>query len=75
LHIKDERQHYAPTATGSTPDAAYAPVGQGIIDWKRIFKAAKKGGLKHYFVEQDQTELPVFQAIKLSYDYLHKLTA
>lgn len=74
LHVKDERRHYAPTATGSTPNAAFAPVGKGIINWERIFKAAKKGGMKYYFVEQDETELPVFQAITLSYGYLHKLT-
>jgi sugar phosphate isomerase/epimerase len=74
LHIKDERRHYAPTAAGPTPGAAFAPVGRGIIDWKRIFRAARKGGLKHYFVEQDQCELPPFEAIKISYDYLHKLT-
>lgn len=74
LHIKDERKHYPPTATGPTPSAAFAPVGRGIINWKRIFRAARKGGLKYYFVEQDQSELPPFQAIKISYDYLHKLT-
>jgi sugar phosphate isomerase/epimerase len=73
LHIKDERKHYPPTVSGRTPREAFAPVGKGVIDWKRIFKAAPKGGLKYYFVEQDQTELPVFQAIKLSYDYLHNL--
>jgi sugar phosphate isomerase/epimerase len=74
LHIKDERKHYPPTATGPTPREAFAPVGKGIIDWKRIFEAARKGGLKHYFVEQDQTELPALEAIRISYDYLHKLT-
>lgn len=73
LHIKDERKHYPPTATGRTPSEAFAPVGKGIIDWKRIFKAAPKGGLKRYYVEQDETELPVFEAIKISYDYLHNL--
>lgn len=74
LHIKDERRHYAPSATAPTPRAAFAPVGQGIIDWKRIFRAARKGGLKHYFVEQDQCELPPLKAIQISYNYLHKLT-
>jgi len=28
------------------------PVGQGIIDWKDFFKAAKTGGVKNFFVEQ-----------------------
>ena len=73
LHIKDERKHYPPTVSSPTPSEAFAPVGKGIIDWKRIFKAAPKGGLKYYFVEQDQTEIPVFEAIKFSYDYLHNL--
>lgn len=75
LHIKDERHHYPPTAMGPTPRAAFAPVGRGIINWKRIFEAAHKGGLKYYFVEQDQCELPPFEAIRISYNYLHKLTA
>src|SRR4051812_41189931 len=30
-----------------------APVGQGTIDWKKVFTAAKIGGVKNYFVEQD----------------------
>jgi sugar phosphate isomerase/epimerase len=30
-----------------------AAVGQGTIDWKKVFAAAKTGGVKNYFVEQD----------------------
>lgn len=75
LHVKDERKHYPPTVTGPTPSAAFAPVGRGVINWKRIFKAAHKSGLKYYFVEQDRSELPPFEAIQISYNYLHKLTA
>jgi sugar phosphate isomerase/epimerase len=29
------------------------PVGQGTIDWEKTFKAAKVGGVKNYFVEQN----------------------
>jgi sugar phosphate isomerase/epimerase len=29
------------------------PIGQGTLDWKRIFTAAKTGGIKNYFVEMD----------------------
>jgi sugar phosphate isomerase/epimerase len=29
------------------------PIGQGTLDWKRIFSAAKTGGIKNYFVEMD----------------------
>jgi sugar phosphate isomerase/epimerase len=30
-----------------------AAVGKGSIDWKRVFSAAKVGGVKNYFVEQN----------------------
>jgi sugar phosphate isomerase/epimerase len=30
-----------------------AAVGKGSIDWKRVFTAAKVGGVKNYFVEQN----------------------
>jgi sugar phosphate isomerase/epimerase len=29
------------------------PVGQDTLDWKKIFSAAKRGGLKNYFVEMN----------------------
>jgi sugar phosphate isomerase/epimerase len=29
------------------------PVGQDSLDWKKIFSAAKTGGIKNYFVEMD----------------------
>lgn len=35
----------------SAPTAAVA-VGKDSLDWRKIFSAAKKGGLKNYFIEQ-----------------------
>jgi sugar phosphate isomerase/epimerase len=29
------------------------PVGQGTLNWKKIFNAAKAGGIQNYFVEMD----------------------
>jgi len=80
LHIKDLKPGYAPgTAThdGPTPGnkgGTFTEVGRGVIDWKRIFAAAPQGGVKHYFVEQDFSDDPPFETIKISYDYLHALT-
>jgi sugar phosphate isomerase/epimerase len=42
-------------------------VGQGTLDWKRIFTAAKTGGIRNYFVEM---ALPLMQA---SVPYLQHL--
>lgn len=36
-----------------TADKKEVPIGQGIIDWKDFFKAAKTGGVKNFFVEMD----------------------
>ena len=44
-------------------------VGQGTLDWKKIFAAAKTGGIRNYFVEM---ELPLMTA---SVPYLHQLQA
>lgn|SRR5581483_1455169 len=35
----------------SAPDKKIVPVGQDSLDWKKIFSAAKTGGIKNYFVE------------------------
>jgi sugar phosphate isomerase/epimerase len=43
------------------------PVGQGTLDWKKIFAGAKTGGVKNYFVEMD------FPMMKVSVPYLRKL--
>lgn len=43
------------------------PVGQGTLDWKKIFAAAKIGGVKNYFVEMD------FDMMKASVPYLRHL--
>jgi len=43
------------------------PIGQGSIDWRKIFSAAGKSHIKNYFVEMDM------EALKASYGYLQGL--
>ncbi|TAE52958.1 MAG: sugar phosphate isomerase/epimerase [Bacteroidetes bacterium] len=45
------------------------PVGEGSIDFKRIFAAAKTAGLKQFFVEHDMPANAV-ESITSSYKYL-----
>ena len=42
-------------------------VGQGTLDWKKIFTAAKTGGIKNYFVEMN------LELMKASVPYLRNL--
>lgn len=73
LHIKDRKPGYVPTTVPDPGPGPFTEVGSGVIDWKRIFKAALAGGLKHYYVEQDFFDRPVFESIELSYDYVKNL--
>lgn len=73
LHIKDMKDKPAPSHELDAKMGLFAPVGQGTIDWKRIFVGARQGGMQHYYVEQDYSEQPPLEAIKMSYDYLSKL--
>ncbi len=73
LHIKDIKDHPAPKQEFDAKMGLFAPVGHGTIDWKRIFAAAPTGGMKHYFIEQDYCEQSSLEAVRMSYEYLHKL--
>jgi sugar phosphate isomerase/epimerase len=45
------------------------PVGQDTLDWKKMFAAAKTGGIKNYFVEMN------LEMMKASVPYLRELQA
>jgi sugar phosphate isomerase/epimerase len=51
----------------SATEKKIVPVGQGSLDWKKIFAAAKTGGIKNYFVEMK------LDMMKASVPYLRKL--
>ena len=46
----------------------------GVIDWTRVLRAAESAGVKHYYVEQDQTPGDPLASLRQSYGYLSKLT-
>lgn len=75
VHVKDVKK--IPEKTGPDPvefDRVFPEmtiVGNGVIDWKRLFKLTEKAGVKHYFVENDYPKEADF--LKGSYTYLHEL--
>jgi sugar phosphate isomerase/epimerase len=50
----------------------FTEVGQGTIDFDRIFAARKTAGLKYWFVEQDECKHDPFESLAISRDYLRK---
>ncbi|MDP4284944.1 MAG: sugar phosphate isomerase/epimerase [Bacteroidota bacterium] len=71
-HLKDMASKQPPSYTTAGPQF-FAPVGTGIINFKELFKYKKESGMKYFFVEQDQTKLPVYEAIAKSFGYVKKL--
>jgi sugar phosphate isomerase/epimerase len=51
----------------SAAEKKQVPIGAGSIDWKRLFNAAKKAGVKNYFVEMS------LDLMTASTSYLHAL--
>jgi sugar phosphate isomerase/epimerase len=74
LHIKDMRPGFPHTTKPlHVTRNPFTEVGRGIIDWRRIFAAAREGGLQYYMVEQDECNRPPIDAVKISYNYLRNL--
>jgi sugar phosphate isomerase/epimerase len=62
-HVKD---------MDKTEKKDFTEVGNGVIDFKKIFAARQLAGLQYYFVEQDRTPGDPFDSIKQSISYLKK---
>jgi sugar phosphate isomerase/epimerase len=73
LHLKDKAEGTEQRFNEGVPRTAFKEVGSGTIDWPVILKAASSAGVKHYFVEQDQTPGDPVESLRMSYKYLSNL--
>jgi len=48
------------------------PVGSGTLNFKPIFEAASKAGMKHFFVEHDMPK-DAYTSIRSSIEYIHQV--
>lgn len=71
-HLKDLKPGFPPS-TDKVTGNPFAEIGQGTIDWKRIFSGARQAGVKHYFVEQDRWDRPPLESARMSCEYLKSL--
>jgi sugar phosphate isomerase/epimerase len=70
LHLKDKDKDTPVQYTESVPKTAFKEVGSGSLDFPAILKAAPAAGVKHYFVEQDQTSGDPLDSLRKSFEYL-----
>ena len=76
VHVKDIKKMPKISEAGSQSfgDSLQdmTSVGNGLIDWKRIFAHSEKAGIKYYIVEHDKPADPL-DSITKSYEYLSNL--
>ena len=71
MHLKDLRKGVEGNLSGGTPVENDVALGTGQLDLPAILKAAKKAGVKHYYIED---ESPVyFKQVPQSIAYLRSL--
>jgi sugar phosphate isomerase/epimerase len=64
LHVKD-------MVRGPNGQYHSTVLGRGTVDYAPILRAAT--GMKHYFVEQEEFDIDIIEAIQLDADYMRKL--
>jgi sugar phosphate isomerase/epimerase len=70
IHLKDKAPGVPVQQSENVPASAFKAVGSGTMDIPAVLKAADSAGVKHYFVEQDQTPGNPLASLRKSYSYL-----
>jgi sugar phosphate isomerase/epimerase len=71
MHLKDMRKGTKKDLTGLTSPENDVPLGTGELDIPGILKQAKKTGIKHYFIEDESSNVNV--QVPQSIEYLKSL--
>jgi sugar phosphate isomerase/epimerase len=64
LHVKD-------MVKGPNGQFHSTVMGRGVVDYRPILRAATS--LKHYYIEQEEFDMDVMEALRLDADYMKKL--
>jgi len=73
MHLKDKAEGTPVMYKESPGKAAFKEIGNGVLDWAKVLRAASAAGVEHYFVEQDQTPGDPLDSLRQSIQYLKKL--
>lgn len=72
MHLKDLRKGIVGNLSGGTPVENDVALGTGQINLPAVLKAAKKAGVKHYYIEDESTSIAT--QVPQSIAYLKSLT-
>jgi sugar phosphate isomerase/epimerase len=65
LHVKD-------MVKDAKGELISTVMGRGVVDYHPILRAAT--GLKHYFIEQEEFDIEIFEALRLDAEFMRKLS-
>jgi sugar phosphate isomerase/epimerase len=73
VHVKDMKPGTEKRLNEGVPRDSFFEVGRGSLPIAAILKAGSQAGVKHFFVEQDQTPGNPLDSLRASAEYLKKL--
>jgi len=73
VHLKNVAPGVEPRFNENIPHAAFHDLSDGAVDIPGVLRAAKQAGVKHYFVEQDETPGDPIESLRKSFQYLEGL--
>lgn len=73
VHLKDKAAEAPQQYKEGAPAEYFKEVGNGVLDFAAILRACESAGVRHYFVEQDQTPGDPLASLKQSYDNIRSL--
>jgi sugar phosphate isomerase/epimerase len=74
VHLKNVAPGVKPRFNELIPKAAFRDLSEGAVDFPAVIRAAKQAGVKHYFVEQDETPGDPIDSLRKSFQYLEGLS-
>lgn len=73
IHLKDKASGTPVQYDEKVPATTFKEVGAGSLDFASILKASEHAGVKHYFVEQDQTPGDPVDSLAKSYRFIRSV--
>jgi len=73
VHFKDRKPGFPPSIVTGKDAQHFTEVGAGTINFKAIWKIAESVGVRYFFVEQDTTEIPPLDSLRISFNNLKRI--
>jgi sugar phosphate isomerase/epimerase len=73
VHLKNVAPSVETRFNENIPRDAFHDLSDGAVDIPGVLRAAKQAGVKHYFVEQDETPGDPIESLRKSFQYLESL--